>query len=149
MEPIVDLAPGAEENPLAVHFSGLICDNLDHDPRRVSDFRTLRGAVLIVAQDSGTSLTMRFDHGRLTIHDGAIGIPSVTFCGDEQALLQLPQIAFHQWLKIPMLGVFHRRASVPLRALAALVASGDLKIYGLVAHPKFILTLLRVISNPA
>jgi hypothetical protein len=146
MDPIIDLAPGAEENPLAVWLSRLIRDNLTQDAQRVADFRALRGAVMIVVQDTGASLTMRFDHGRLTIHDGAIGIPSVTFCGDEPALLQLPQIAFHRWLKIPMLGVIHRRASIPLRELAALISRGDLKIYGLVAHPRLVMTLLRVLS---
>lgn len=147
MQPIIDLAPGAEENPLAAHFGQLIRDHLARDPRRAPDFRSLRGAVLVVAQDTGMSLTMRFDHGRLTIHDGAIGIPSVTFCGDERVLRQLPEIAFHRWLKIPKLGVLHRRASAPLRELAALVARGELKIYGLIAHPRFVLTLLRVLSN--
>lgn len=147
MEPIVDLAPGAEENPLAAHFARLIREHLARDAKRVADFRTLRGSVLVVAQDSGTSMTMRFDHGRLTIHDGAIGIPSVTFCGDEDVLFRLPDIAFHRFLRIPMLGILHRRQSGPLRELARLVARGDLKIYGLIAHPRFVLTLLRVLSR--
>jgi hypothetical protein len=146
MDPIVDLAPGAEENPLAVRFSRLIRENLEHGPRRAAGFRALRGAVLMVAQDTATAMTMRFDHGRLTIHDGAIGIPSVTFCGDEEVLFRLPEIAFHRWLRIPMLGLLHRRASVPLRETAALVVRGELKIYGLAAHPRLILTLLRVLS---
>ncbi|KYF78451.1 hypothetical protein WME76_42925 [Sorangium sp. So ce119] len=147
MEPIIDLAPGAEENPLAAQFGGLIREHLAGDARRASDFRALRGSVLVVAQDSGTSMTMRFDHGRLTIHDGAIGIPSVTFCGDEAALRRLPDIAFHRWVSLPKLGVLHRRQSEPLRELARLVASGELKIYGLVAHPRLILALLRVLSR--
>lgn len=146
MPPIVDLAPGAEDNPLAVRFSRIICENLKHDPRRNAGFRALRGAVLMVAQDTVTSITMRFDHGRLTIHDGGIGIPSVTFCGDEAVLFRLPEIAFHRWLRVPMLGLVHRRAGVPLRETAALVASGELKIYGLIAHPRLIVTLLRVLS---
>lgn len=147
MEPIIDLAPGAEENPLAALFGGLIREHLARDPRRAADFRALRGAVLVVAQDTATSMTMRFDHGRLTIHDGAIGIPSVTFCGDEAALRKLPDIAFHRWLSVPKLGVLHRRQSGPLRELARLVASGELKIYGLIAHPRLILALLRVLSR--
>jgi hypothetical protein len=149
MDPIVDLAPGAEENSLAVRFHQLFRDSLKDDARRIADFRALRGSVLTVAQDTGESMTMRFDHGRLTIHDGAIGIPTVTFCGDEEVLLRLPKIAFHRWLKLPMLGVLHRRASVPLRDLAALVARGELKIYGLIAHPRLVLTLLRVLSSPS
>ncbi|XXY17713.1 hypothetical protein WME88_56750 [Sorangium sp. So ce216] len=147
MEPIIDLAPGAEENPLAALFGRLIREHLARDGRRAADFRALRGSVLVVAQDTGMSMTMRFDHGRLTIHDGAIGIPSVTFCGDEAALQNLPDVAFHRWPSLPKVGVLHRRQSGPLRELARLVASGQLKVYGLVAHPRLILRLLRVLSR--
>ncbi|WP_437762613.1 hypothetical protein WMF27_45395 [Sorangium sp. So ce281] len=147
MEPIVDLAPGAEENPLAAYLGHLIREHLARDPKRASDFRALRGSVLVVAQDADTSMTMRFDHGRLTIHDGAIGIPSVTFCGDESALRRLPDVAFHRWPRLPKLGVLHRRQSGPLRDLARLVARGELKIYGLVAHPRLLLRLLRLLSR--
>ncbi|WP_437675992.1 hypothetical protein [Sorangium sp. So ce131] len=149
MEPIIDLAPGAEENPLAAHFYQLTREHLARDAKRAADFRALRGSVLVVAQDTGASLTMRFDHGRLTIHDGAIGIPSVTFCGDEQALYRLPEIAFHRWPRIPKLGILHRRQSAPLRELSRLVAGGDLKVYGLFAHPWLVLTLLRILSRHA
>ncbi len=149
MEPIIDLAPGAEENPLAAEFGQLIREHLARDVKRAADFRTLRGTVLVVAQDTSTSLTMRFDHGRLTIHDGTIGIPSVTFCGDEAVLFRLPDIAFHRWLTLPKLGLLHRRDSGPLRELSRLVARGELKVYGLVAHPRLILTLLRVLSRHA
>lgn len=147
MDSIIDLAPGAEDNPLAVHFGQLIRGNIAHEPARLADFRALRGAVLMVAQDTGVSTTLRFDHGRLTLHDGAIGIPSVTFCGDEAVLLRVSEVAFHRWLKIPVLGLRDRRAGAPLRELARLVARGDLKIYGLAAHPRLILTLLRLLSN--
>jgi hypothetical protein len=147
MEPIIDLAPGAEDNPLAARLGQLIRDNLAREPVRLADFRAIRGAVLVVAQDTGVSTTLRFDHGRLTIHDGAIGIPSMTFCGDEAALLRLPQVAFHRRLRIPVLGLRDRLAGAPLRELARLVARGDLKIYGLIAHPRLTFTLLRLLSD--
>lgn len=146
MEPLIDLAPGAEDNPLAVHLIGLVRGNLAGDPARVTEFRTIRGSVLVVAQDTGDTLTMRFDHGRLTVHDGAIGVPLVTFCGDDRVLRQLPELTFHRWLKLPTLGVLHPSAGAPTREIAVLVARGDLKIYGLLAHPRLILALLRVLS---
>lgn len=149
MQPIVDLAPGAEDNPLAASFAPLIRDNVASRRERLADFRAIRASILMVAQDSGASVTLRFDHGRLTLHDGAIGIPTVTFCGDEAALLRLPHIAFHRRVGLPVLGVLRRRAGAPLRDLAALVAAGELKIYGLVAHPRLVLTLLRLLSSPA
>lgn len=149
MQPIIDLAPGAEDNPLAPRFAQLIRDNIARRRERLADFRAIRASVLVVAQDTGASLTMRFDHGRLTLHDGAIGVPTVTFCGDEAALLRLPSIAFHPRLGVPVLGLVRRAAGAPLRALAALVASGDLKIYGLLAHPRLVLTLLRLLNESA
>ncbi|MCC6556749.1 MAG: hypothetical protein IT372_27625 [Polyangiaceae bacterium] len=148
MDPIIDLAPGAEDNPLAARLAQLIRDNLARDSRRLAEFRGIRGAVLVVAQDTGTSLTLRFDHGRLTLHDGAIGVPSVTFCGDEAALRRLPRVAFHRRLRFPVLGLLHRESGAALRELATEVARGDLKIYGLLAHPRLVLTLLRLISDP-
>jgi hypothetical protein len=148
MQPIVDLAPGAEDNPLAARLGQLIRNNLARHPERLADFRALRGSVQVVAQDTGVSLTLRFDHGRLTLHDGTIGIPMVTFCGDQAALMRLPEVAFHRRAGFPVLGVLHRRAGAPLRALSALVARGELKIYGLAAHPRLVLTLLRLVSSP-
>ena len=87
--PIIDLAPGAEENPVAVELADRIRRNLSGSPRKKADFRALRGSILMVAQDRGEALTLRFDHGRLTIHDGTVGIPAVTFCGDLDALRRL------------------------------------------------------------
>jgi hypothetical protein len=139
MNPIIDLAPGAEDNPLAVRFCQLIRDNVGRDPRGLSDFRAIRGTVLVVPQDTGESFTLRFDHGRLTLHDGSVGIPSVTFCGDQAALLRLPDLDFHRGLRLPVLG--------SLRELTGLIAAGDLKVYGLASHPRLIFALLRLLSD--
>src|SRR5689334_23235668 len=101
--PIIDLAPGAEENPVAVELADLIRRNLSGKPRKSADFRALRGSILMVAQDLGEALTLRFDHGRLTIHDGTVGIPAVTFCGDLSALRRLADFPLTRWLRLPLL----------------------------------------------
>lgn len=148
MQPIVDLAPGAEDNPLAVRLGELIRDNLARRPELSAELRAIRASVLVVPQDTGASLTMRFDHGRVTLHDGAIGVPTVTFCADEAALLRLPLIAFHRRVALPVLGIRRPSAGAPLRELAAQVARGELKIYGLLAHPRLVLALLHLVSSP-
>ncbi|EYF00629.1 hypothetical protein [Chondromyces apiculatus] len=148
MQPIVDLAPGAEDNLLAVRLGELIRDNLARHPKRRAGLRAFRASVLVVAQDTGVSMTMRFDHGRLTVHDGAIGIPTVTFCGDEAVLLRLPQIAFHRRVALPVLGVRHPHAAAPLREVMVQIARGDLKIYGLLTHLGLVLALLHLVSRP-
>jgi hypothetical protein len=137
VSPIIDLAPGADENALAVELGDRIRRSLAERPRRLSEFRSIRATVLVVADDVGESLTLRFDHGRLTIHDGAIGVPAVTFCAARDVLLHLPDGPGVRWITSP----------VPVwRHFVAPIAKGDLKIYGLAAHPRLVTHLLRLLS---
>ncbi len=91
----------------------------------------------MVAQDQGDAVTLRFDHGRLTIHDGSIGIPAVTFCADRSVLLQLADMPLVRWLRLP---------AAPWSRLGAPLTSGALKIYGFVTHPRMVFTFLRLLS---
>lgn len=78
----IELAAGADENGLAVMLSGLIAQNLEAKPHKWSDFAALHGSAVIVADDVGVALTLRFDRGeRLTIHDGIVGLPRSRFAG--------------------------------------------------------------------
>jgi len=144
--PIVDLAPGAEDNPVAVELADRVRRNLADSPRKKADFRALRGSVLMVAQDLGEALTLRFDHGRLTIHDGTVGIPAVTFCGDLDALRRLTDFPVTRWLRLPLLTPFAKEGRDAFRALTRLFARGELKVYGLLAHPRTVVFLLRILS---
>lgn len=137
MDPLIDLAPGADENSLAVEFGDRIRGNLALHRRNLADFRALRGAILVVAQDTAEAFTLRFDHGRLTIHDGSIGIPAVTFCADQAVLRRLSEVPLTRWLRLPVRGF--QRVLGP-------VLKGELKIYGLAAHPLLVLGFLRVLS---
>lgn len=147
MEPwIIDLAPGAEENPVAVELADLIRSNLRASRRKIADFRALRGTVLMVAQDLGEALTLRFDLGRLTIHDGTVGIPAVTFCGDLSALRHLADFPITRWFRAPILTPFARVGREAWMTLTRLFARGELKVYGLAAHPRTVVFLLRILS---
>jgi len=149
VEPIIDLAPGAEDNPLAVELVEQVRRNVTGSIKKNRDFRTLRGSVLVVAQDTQSVLTMRFDHGRLTVHEGAVGIPSVTLCGDEQVLRDLTRLRLSSWLRFPK--VFHRTNSsdngTAVWDLARAMAEQRLTVYGLFTHPRLVLCLLRVVSG--
>jgi hypothetical protein len=46
-----------------------------------------------------------------------------------------------------MLSPFAREGRETWRLLAAMLARGDLKIYGLLAHPRTVFYLLRVLST--
>ncbi|HVY45269.1 MAG TPA: hypothetical protein VHB21_05290, partial [Minicystis sp.] len=102
MEPLVDLGPGAEDNPLAVELAERIRQNLSERPAKAADFRALRGTVFVALSDTGESITLRFDHGRLTIHEGQVGVPMLTFCGDTADLRRLPDLPMTRWLRLPV-----------------------------------------------
>lgn len=137
MQPIIDLAPGADDNPLATEIGERVRANLAVRPRKLADFRALRGTIFIVAQDTGDALTLRFDHGRLTIHDGTIGIPAVTFCADKSVLLRLSSMPLIPLLRLP---------AAPWSRLGSPLTRGDLKIYGILTHPRMVLTFVRLLS---
>jgi hypothetical protein len=137
VDPIIDLAPGADDNPLAVEISERVRARLTDRPRKLADFRSLRAAIFLVAQDTGDALTLRFDHGRLTIHDGAIGIPAVTFCADKSVLLRVADMRLMRWIRLPR---------APWSRLGSPLMKGDLMIYGLATHPRIVLTFLRILS---
>jgi hypothetical protein len=144
VEPFIDLAPGADQNALAAKLGELIRHNVAVKAHKARDFRTLRGAVMIVPRDTGEALTLRFDLGRLTVHDGSIGIPTVTFLGDEASILRLADVPFTRIFKLPV--AFEGRGRAILRAALSEIASGELKIYGLYAHPRMVLRFLRIVS---
>ncbi len=146
MDPIVDLAPGAEDNALALEIADRIRANVTASRQKLADFRAMRASVLMVAQDLGESFTLRFDHGRLTVHDGGVGIPSVTFCGDAEALRRFSDFPLTRWLRLPALGPFAAEGRETWRLLAGMLARGDLTVYGLLAHPRTVVHLLRVLS---
>jgi hypothetical protein len=144
--PIIDLAPGAEDNPVAVELAAVIRKNVCENPKKQADFRGLRGSVLLVAQDRGESLTLRFDLGRLTIHDGAVGIPALTLCGDLDALRRFADLPLTRWLRLPG-GLFSRDEPGPFRDLMGQYFQGNLKVYGLATHPRTFVRLLRIFSS--
>lgn len=145
--PLIDLAPGAEDNPVAVELAAVIRKNIAESPKKQADFRGLRGSVLMVAQDRGESLTLRFDLGRLTIHDGAVGVPSLTMCGDYEALRRLADLPLTPWLRLPGTRLFSRKDQGSFRDLVRQYFQGNLKVYGLAAHPRTFVRLLRIFSS--
>jgi hypothetical protein len=145
VEPVVDLAPGAEHDPLAARFADIVRGNLKNAWQE-REFLRLRGSAVIFADDAGTALTLRFDFGRLTIHEGVVGIPDVTIRGpiaDIEALTQLP---VHGLSRLP--SVFgDRDGRAALGSVAQALRSRSLKIYGLIFHARFVMRLLRVLSR--
>lgn len=139
VEPVVDLAPGADHDPLARQLAERIRASIAREGLR-REFDRMRGAVGIVADDADTALTLRFDFGRLTIHEGLVGVPTVTIRGITRGLDALSELP-----AMPARGVVASGRS--LAQVLAQLRSGKLKIYGLVSHPRLVVRLLRLLSE--
>jgi hypothetical protein len=146
VDAVIDLAPGVEDHPLATRYADRIRENVDRDPARAKAFRALRGAVQFVPFETGEALTLRFDHGRLTLHEGSVGIPTVTFGGPLEVLLRLPDVELQGI--VPSGRGREERNSVVLRDLGRRFASGELQVYGVVSHPRTVLRILRLLARP-
>jgi hypothetical protein len=150
------LAPGADLNPLAcwAHdtirrrlFPGRTSDHPDPgpalgegDPRRRS-LLAMRATVAVVARDRRISTTLRFDHGTIAIHDGMVGIPDVTFCGAFDSLVSVANMPLSRIGQLPL--------ATPWHELGHALLAGDLKIYGLLGHPRLALRVLRLLAAPS
>jgi hypothetical protein len=147
LDPIVDLAPGAEENDLAAFFTDALRHNLRTNARARKSFAAMRATVHFVAVDTTQAVTMRFDHGRVTIHEGTIGIPAVTFCGDREAVMGLTGVPLSRWLGLPVPNPMRPRDWAALRALFRRLSDGELIVYGFFSHPRLVTRVVRVLSS--
>lgn len=143
MHSIVDLAPGAENNPLAVRYAEHIRENIGEDPALERSFSALKSTVLVVPFDTGDALTLRFDLGRLVIHEGNVGIPTITFGGPTEDLLKLEELALPRLREIV---AFRAGLGATFRGATRLFASGRVKIYGFWAHPRTVYRFVRLVT---
>ena len=150
MEPSIALASGSEDNDLALWAAAVIRTNLEQNPSVRRDFVAMRAAVAMVAPDRRLSTTLRFDLGQLTVHDSMIGVPDVTLCADYEVLMGLTRLPIGRLGRLPLPGwSTPRQRRVAWRRTALDLVSGDLKIYGLMAHPRLVTRLLRLLSQPS
>lgn len=145
----VDIAPGAELNELAALYAERIRASIGN-PRKLRRFRALKTTVLVVPFDEGDAFTLRFDLGRLTVHDGAIGVPIVTFGGPRELLERIEML--HPW---QLLREASARSESPRNkpgsresvSLLREVWRGELKVYGATRHPRTILRFVDLLRR--
>lgn len=135
MSATVAFAPGAEHNALAQWLAQRVDAAVERGRR--SDLRVLRAAVCVVAPDKRLSATLRFDHGLVTVHDGMLGVPDVTFCADLPELEALATLGTGG----DSLGKLRRSATDWL--------GGQVKIYGWLSHPRLVARVLRLLAAGA
>jgi hypothetical protein len=151
--PYVSLAPGAEENGLAIMLGDLVRQNLEAKPRKMADFDALDGRVSIVADDADVALTLVFERsfersgvGRLTIHDGIVGIPDVTIRGPSEAILALSNMPLATPLGLPLPTPGDPESMKTVRDLVREMRAGKLHFYGMFFHLPLVMKLTRVMS---
>jgi hypothetical protein len=147
VSPTIDIAPGAEGEPLARQLAELVRTNVRREPARLSAFDRLRGSVAIVADDRGTALTLRFDFGRLVIHAGVVGVPDITILGPGVLLEALGDVPRPSLAGLALGIARHGGARAALGELVLRAGPGSLKIYGVTTHPVFVQRLLAVLSR--
>jgi hypothetical protein len=147
MAPDIQLAPGAEDNGFATMLATLVRQNLQAKPHKMEDFDAIRGSVSIVADDVDVALTLRFEGGgKLTIHDGVVGIPEVTIRGPSEAIFALSNLPLATRLGLPIPGVRDREAIRSMKTVADAMRRGTLHVYGMAFHVPLVLKLTRVMS---
>jgi hypothetical protein len=148
--PSIELAPGAEDNGLAVMLADLVRQNLEAKPHKRSDFDALDGAVSIVADDADVALTLRFEQSsvstRLTIHDGIVGIPDVTIRGSSDTILALSNMPLMTKLGLPIPDPRDKEAVKTVRSLVDAMRAGKFHVYGMALHMPLVMRLTRVMS---
>jgi hypothetical protein len=152
--PDVALAPGADENGLAIMLGDLVRQNLEAKPKKMADFDALEGRVSIVADDADVALTLVFARrpsgglaaGSLTIHDGIVGIPDVTIRGPSEAILALSNMPLATPLGLPLPTPGDLEAQKTVRELVRSMREGKLHFYGMLLHLPLVMKLTRVMS---
>lgn len=146
MLPDVQLAPGAEENGLAMMLRDLVTQNLEAKPHKMDDFASLDGSVAIVADDADVALTMRFRGGKLTIHDGIVGVPDVTIRGPSEAVLALSNMPLATRLGLPIPNPRDAEAVKTVKTVMGAMRNGKLHVYGMAFHLPLVMRLTKVMS---
>lgn len=140
MEPIIEMAPRAEDNAFALMLAQLIRQNIDDHTPKKGAFLRMEGRVAIVVEDLGQSVTLSFERGRLTVHDGIHGIPDVTVRAgsDEITKMSLVELASPLGLPDP------RGAGT--RAMVEASRAGKIRVWGAFTNLSLVLRLTRVMS---
>ena len=145
-QPVIVLAPGADENGLAVMLSDLVRQNLDAKPHKLRDFRAISGRVAIVAEDAGVALTLHFQRDTLTIHSGIEGIPDVTVRADADSILAMSNVPLTRRLGLPIAMPKDAEGRRYLASLVEASRSGRMQVFGMLANIPMLLRLTRVMS---
>jgi hypothetical protein len=142
----VELAPGADENGLATMLATLVQQNIEAKPHKREDFATLAGRIAIVAEDVEVALTLAFERGKLTVHDGIAGVPDITIRGPSEAIMALSNIPSTTPLGLPIPSPKDTEATLAVQTVLGALVGGKLHVHGLPYRLPLFLKLGHVLN---
>jgi hypothetical protein len=138
---MVTLDAAAESDAFAIVIGELIRQNLADHPHKRDELAKMRGRVALIAEDAGTTITLRFKDGALTLHSGLFGIPDLVVRGPGEALIDLSRVPNH-----PRLKFLPDYRSPVARSLARALRDRKLRVRGLVGHVQLAVRLGHILS---
>lgn len=144
IQPLIELAPGAENNGFATMLADLVRQNLEAKPHKVRDFQAITGSVAIVAEDAEVALTLVFRHGQLVVHDGIQGVPDVTVRGSSDVIMAMSNVPLTRRFGLPLPARADRQGRATLREIGAAMRAGAFHAYGMPFHVPMMVHLTRV-----
>ena len=137
-EPVILLDEGAKDVGLADMVFHLIRQNLEQKPHRLSSFRALDSNVTIMARDIDITVTLVFEKGKLTVHNGIVGKTDLKIIADHDAILGLCLLN----IRLGLPNYFDKTGRDILKNLL----HGKLKIEGVLKHPLQLTHLTKLFS---
>ena len=92
VESLVTFADGDDASAFATMLGGLIEANVNGRPEKRSDFDTLRARVGIEVDDIEEAVTLDFEAGHLTVHNGLKPRRQITISADAETVMQLSSL---------------------------------------------------------
>jgi hypothetical protein len=103
--------------------------------------------VAIVADDADVAVTLSFaEGGRLTVHDGIVGIPDVTIRGPTDVIMALSNLPLRTPLGLPIPERGDLESANAVRLVLRAARRGQLHVYGLPFHLGIVARLTRLMS---
>lgn len=146
MKPVIELAPGAENNGFATMLADLVRQNLEAKPHKTKDFDRIHANIAIVAEDAEVALTLAFDGGRLLVHDGIHQVPDVTVRGSSDIIMALSNVPLTTPLALPFARRADKEGRETMRGVVAAMRDGSFKAHGMLLHMGAMMRLTRVMS---
>jgi hypothetical protein len=131
-------------------LADLVRQNLEAKPHKVTDFDALEGTVAIVADDAEVCLTIRFARGpkggRLTIHDGIVGIPDVAIRGTSDVIIAMSNTPLTTPFGLPVPSPWDKEGVANFKQMLAASKAKQFQMHGALLHPGLVMRLTRVMS---